>query len=142
MRDSHLTPNNSSMHETLVSKAAAVLGLSLVLGAALAQVAAAAPVARKSLDGSIHTTGLTDYGSYKLAYKAIDPTRSVSVNACGVAKLTTNASFSLSDSSNLSVSSGTPWLSWLCADKTNGYRYKAGQRGVERPESVPIVEKP
>lgn len=110
MRDSHPIPCDSSMNKTLVRRAAAALGLSLVLGGILAQVAAAAPVARKSPDGSIHITGLTDYGSYKLAYKAIDPTRSVSVNACGVAKLTTSASFPLSDSSNLSVSSGTPFL--------------------------------
>jgi hypothetical protein len=98
------------MNKTLVRRATAALGFSLILGQTLIQVAAAAPIARKSPDGSIHITGLTDYGSYKLAYKAIDPTRSVSVNACGVAKLTTSASFPLSDGSNLSVSSGTPFL--------------------------------
>jgi hypothetical protein len=94
------------MTSTLIRRAAATLSLTIALST-LAQIATATPIARKSPDGSIHITGLTDYASYQLAYKAIDPTRSVSVNACGVAKLTTNANFPLSATSNLSVSGGT-----------------------------------
>lgn len=97
------------MNKTLIKRAAATLGLTLISASTLAQMATAAPIARKSPDGSIHVIGLTDYGSYKLAYKAIDPIRSVSVNACGVAKLSTNTNFPLSGSSNLSVSGGTPF---------------------------------